>query len=424
MSGPSAAVDVVVVGAGPAGLNAACSAAVAGASVTLLDLMPTAGGRVWAGASPERDRLLAAADRLGVSHRPGVRVVAAEPGRLLLEHTSGSAQWLPHHALVLATGARELQLPFDGWTLPGVMAAGGLQLLVKGGASLAGRSLVVAGSGPLLLAAAATARAAGADVLCIAEQAPWSRVAGFASQLRHWPDRLWQALQLRTALAATRYRCGWRLQRADAGPDGRLQAVQLIDAQGRDHRIACDLLAISHGLQPELQLPLMLGLAIDDDGAVCTDGLGRCSLAGVWAAGETRGIGGVHKAQIEGRIAGFAAAGRDDLAAILQPALQRERRYAQALRAAFACRLQEAPPLTPQTLVCRCEDVPWSAVGRCSSWREARLHHRCGMGACQGRLCGTALQLHRGWPLPQDVRPPLAPARVATLTALNVCDPD
>lgn len=426
--------DLVIVGAGPAGLAAARAAADAGVRVLLLDMMAAAGGRVWAGAAaqPQRDRLVVELAARGVSCLHQTRVVASTPGRLLVERRDdqGDTQplWIAYERLLLCTGARELQLPFAGWTLPGVVAAGGLQLMIKSGLSLAGRRVVVAGTGPLLLAAAASARRAGAQVLCVAEQAPAQRLRRFVRQLRRHPGRLWQAAALRAALASTPYRCGWRLQRAVAeGGDGGgwVNGVVLLDAAGREHGLPCDLLAVSHSLTPELELASLLGCRLQrqagQPAGVCIDEFGATSVPGIYAAGESTGVGGQHKALLEGRVAGLASAGRLDAARRLLPRLARERRYALALHEAFFPRRAESPQPSPGTLVCRCEDVPWSALAGCGSWREARLLQRCGMGHCQGRGCAPALSLHKGW-TQADERPPLLPASVATLARLAPID--
>jgi hypothetical protein len=66
------------------------------------------------------------------------------------------------------------------------------------------------------------------------------------------------------------------------------------------------------------------------------------------------------------------------------------------------------------TLLCRCEDVSVGEVRAHANWRDAKLHTRCGMGACQGRICGGAAQALLGWDVTQ-VRPPIHPAQIATL---------
>jgi NADPH-dependent 2,4-dienoyl-CoA reductase/sulfur reductase-like enzyme len=390
--------------------------------VLLLDAMPQAGGRLWAGASPARDRLLHELAALGVQHLAGARVVAVDGRDWLIEQQAdGSTRALVAQSQrqVLATGARELQLPFAGWTLPGVIAAGGLQLILKSGWQPAGRRVVIAGSGPLLLAVAATARRAGARVLAVVEQAPPGRLRRFAWGLRHHPSRALQAAGLRLELATSAYRWGTRMLDANAGADARLAQVRLVDGQGRVERIDCDLLAVGHGLVPELGLASLLGCALRDDGipGVRVDVDGASSCAGVYAAGEATGVGGAAKARLEGRIAGSAAAGAPSTR--WHADLQREHRFMALLHETFQARADESPRPTPDTLVCRCEDVAWSALDGCTSLRDARLQQRCGMGACQGRLCGSALQLLKGWPGEAAQRPPLMPARVETLASFT-----
>jgi len=203
--------DVLVCGAGPAGLAAARAAASRRMRVGLIDAHSRPGGQVWRhdlrfGVPRAARRALAAATR--VAHwLGGAQVVAAEPGELLLERADGAAR-VRYQRLVIATGARELFLPFPGWTLPGVTGAGGLQALVKQGWPVAGRRVVVAGTGPLLLAVAAGLRKHGARVVAIVEQAPAARVRAFAWSLAATPATAVQALRLRLSLAGVAYRCG------------------------------------------------------------------------------------------------------------------------------------------------------------------------------------------------------------------------
>src|SRR5438876_2070682 len=175
--------DVLVVGGGPAGMAAAASAAEGGARVGLVDDNPTLGGQIWRGeamnvesdASPWIDRLLAA----GVEQLFATRVFdQPEQNALCGEGPDGYVDF-KYRNLVLATGARERFLPFPGWTLPNVMGAGALQALVKSGLPIEGKRVVVAGSGPLLLAVAAYLQGKGAAVRLVVEQASASQVARF-----------------------------------------------------------------------------------------------------------------------------------------------------------------------------------------------------------------------------------------------------
>lgn len=413
--------DVAVIGAGPAGLAAAHAAASHGARVILLDAQPRHGGQIWrhdvAHGTPPAAQVAIQALSGKVEWRAQHQVVAADGRRLLAETPDGAAEIDAAH-VVIATGARELQLPFPNWTLPGVAGAGGLQALAKQGWPLTGKRVLVAGSGPLLLAAAATLRKHGAMVVGIHEQASAARVAAFAAQLWRWPARAWQAARLRVALAGVPYRCGSFVQAASG--DTQLRGVELRDADGT-RQVECDYLAIGYGLVPNVELAALLGCALDRSGTharVHADDLLRTSVPGVYAAGEALGIAGLAAARIEGSMAGHAAAGAVDAARALAPARIRERAFAGLLARHFALDPRLRTLATADTVVCRCEDVPLSALDDCPDTRSARLAARCGMGACQGRICGAALAELGRFPNDGPRRPPLFPARLATLAAL------
>ncbi|WP_363800312.1 FAD/NAD(P)-binding oxidoreductase [Lysobacter firmicutimachus] len=420
-------IDVLVVGAGPAGLAAARAAASHGAQVALVDLQARAGGQVWRpdvqrGIAPGLHRALAELERgVPVQWHLATQAFASAPGRLLIEQEQGLHE-LRYRSLVLATGARELLLPFPGWTLPGASGAGALQALVKQGWPIAGRRVLVAGSGPLLLAAAATLRAHGAQVLAICEQAPAASVRGFAARLWRWPAKLAQAAALRARLAGVPYRCGaW--VRAAYG-ERKVSEVEIETARGVE-RIACDQLAVGYGLVPNLELARQLGCATVPHGrhaAVRVDARQATSVAGVYAAGEACGIGGIDCARVEGAIAGHHAAGFDDAARALYPRRQRARGFATLLPAHFTVRDEVRACATADTLVCRCEDVPLARLQGWADARAAKLATRCGMGSCQGRICGVALAELNAYPVSSDsaagaslMRPPLFPTRLAEL---------
>ncbi|MBD8878990.1 FAD-dependent oxidoreductase [Rhodanobacter sp. 7MK24] len=408
--------DVLVVGAGPAGLATAQAAAGHGARVGVIDAQPRPGGQVWRHdvrqASPHAARhAFAALARVEWLARHSV--VGAETQVLRVEHPDG-VRLLGYGALVLATGARELMLPFPGWTLPGVSGAGGLQALAKQGWPVAGKRVLVSGTGPLLLAAAATLRAHGAHLLGIHEQAPTAAVHAFARQMLHWPARAVQAISLRTRLAGVAYRCGSFVRRANG--DDRLQSVDIEGPDGAQ-QVECDLLATGYGLVPNVELAQLLGCALaahDTHPHVQVDALSRTSVAGIHAAGELCGIGGLAAARIEGAIAGHMAAGDLTAASALLPARARARRFAGLLSTHFALDPRLRTLATPQTTICRCEDVTLGELGGYTDARDAKLATRCGMGACQGRICGSALAELGRFPR-SGPRPPLFPARLATL---------
>ncbi|HJR13264.1 MAG TPA: FAD-dependent oxidoreductase [Rhodanobacteraceae bacterium] len=414
--------DVLVVGAGPAGLAAAEAAAAHGTNVTMLDAQAHPGGQVWrhdiAHRAPHRARR--ALRRIAsVRWCHGMRVVDADVSACSLRAEDAlHAREFHWDRLVLATGARELFLPFPGWTLPGVTGAGGSQALVKQGWPVDGRRVVVAGSGPLLLAAAATLRARGARVLAIVEQAARKDVHAFAYGLWRWPDKLVQAAALRAKLAGVPIRYGAVVRRALG--DGHLQAVE-IDHDGEIARIECDQLAAGFGLVPETGLARLLGCALTDarHPAVRVDALQRTNVEGVLAAGEACGIGGMQTASIEGAIAGHAAAGDEAAAHGLIAARDHARRFAEAAEKTFSPGPRTRALADDSTIACRCEDVTLGELRPFEDARSAKLATRCGMGACHGRICGAALAELKGWAWHGHPRQPLFPARLATLAAAD-----
>lgn len=410
--------DLVVIGAGPAGLAAAEAAAGSGMRIAVVDDNPQAGGQIWRGgplaAGDQRAAHLWTSLRAmaNVEFMPGTRICAAPGHGELLAETPHGGMTLRYRKLILATGARERLLPFPGWTLPGVTGAGGLQALSKGGYPVAGKRVVVAGSGPLLLAVAATLKARGAQVVAILEQAPSARIARFALALAATPGKLLQALQLGAALRGIPYRTGSHVVVAD-GAD-RLEQVTWVEA-GRRHVIATDYLACGFGLIPNCELATALGCAIVD-GAVQVDRLQRTSVPDIYCAGESTGIGGVDRSLVEGRIAGLAASAQPGQAERHVAARARWQAFGRRLERAFALRAELKTLCNDGTIVCRCEDVPHRALASHTSWRSAKLHTRCGMGPCQGRICGAATGFLYGW-TQDSVRMPLSPVRIGTLAA-------
>ncbi|MDR6449714.1 FAD-dependent oxidoreductase [Paraburkholderia sp. 22099] len=414
--------DIVVVGAGPAGLNAAHAAAREGVTVALLDDNPRAGGQIWRqgpGQSPQAplQRLLADLNqRSNVTYFSSTRVIAPLGAHgLLLESAGHGGVGIRYERLILATGARERLLPFAGWTLPGVTGAGALQALIKGGMPVHGERIVIAGSGPLLIAALATARAAGARVVAVVEQASAFEVARFGASLISEPAKLRQAVGMTRGFAGLRYWTSSIVQEAHG--EGCVERVTIRRGE-RNVTLACDRVACGYGLVPNVTLAHALGCAINEAGEIVVDGEQRSSVDGVLAAGECTGIGGAELAAVEGELAGLSASGSAASRAVLHAQRARWRRFGRRVETAFA--LRDAALVTPAdaTLLCRCEDVSLGEVRAYPDWRDAKLHTRCGMGACQGRICGAAASLYFGWQAAAP-RPPFSPARIGTLMAAS-----
>jgi NADPH-dependent 2,4-dienoyl-CoA reductase/sulfur reductase-like enzyme len=408
---------IAVVGAGPAGIAAAAVAAEAGSSVVLLDEAPAPGGQIWrpgcrSQVPPSARQWI---DRLGQSGArliPEATVVDADSQLRLMVSRRQERLEVQAETVVLATGSRELFLPFPGWTLPGVLGVGGAQALSKTGVSFRDRRVVIAGSGPLLLPVAAALARDGAQLITVAEQASRKSVIAFALGLWRQPSKLLEAGSLRAAFAFTSYRTGVWVERAHG--EEMVSTVTLTDGS-RSWSEACDILCSSYGLVPNVELALWLGCMLQD-GAVNVDDDQVTSVDGVLCAGEPTGVGGSDLALVEGQIAGLVAVGERSTL----PGLKRQRaalqRIASRMEESFRPRSELLQRLEGSTTVCRCEDVAWDELDTVTGLRQAKLYTRVGMGPCQGRVCGAALQLLKGWRADR-VRSPLKPCRVGELLA-------
>ncbi len=413
--------EVLVIGGGPAGIAAAVSAAEHGVQVGVVDDNLAFGGQIWrAGAEDKAPEAVAWEERLGtagVAIMPGTRVFHQPRAGVLLAERDGETCELSYGKLILATGARERFLAFPGWTLANVMGAGGLQAMVKSGLPIRGKRVVVAGSGPLLLAVAAYLRRHGAEVPLICEQASWARLAGLAAGLIGSPAKVAQAWQLKKDLSGVSFSANcWPV--AAHGTE-RLESVT-VSRGGKLVTLPCDYLACGFHFVPNTELAALLACEIRD-GYVTVDENQQTTIANVFCAGEPTGISGVDGALVEGQIAGLSAAGRKIEARALFSERQETRRFAARLERAFQLRPELRNLPDAQTVICRCEDVRYSRLQRCGSWRAAKLHTRCGMGPCQGRICGPATQFLFGWN-PESVRPPIFPACVESLATVPDTD--
>ena len=410
--------DVVVVGAGPAGIASACIAAEEGLTVAVVETTGRPGGQIWrleqAASMPRQGRRwLSRFQASGARLLLGSTAVAAPAADVLLTESRQGPLEIRWKKLILATGARELLLPFPGWTLANVVGAGGLQVLVKAGWPVAGKRVVVAGSGPLLFSVAAGVRKAGAKVVVLAEQTSWLHLFGFGAFLPVLaPSKLIQAAEYQTRLLGVRYRPGcWPVS-----AQGRDQVESVTLSTGsKTWTIPCDVLACGFNLVANLELPRLLGCRIVD-GRVTVDPWQETSVPNVYCAGEPTGLGGVDRALIEGQIAGFAVTGQQDRARRLFRSRGRAWMFSRTLDRGFALRQEVLHLARPDTIVCRCEDVTLGQLQGYDRWRDARLHTRCGMGTCQGRICGGAVQALFGWQT-AAVRPPVFPTSIGALAS-------
>jgi len=412
--------DILIVGAGPAGIAAATAVRASGKSVTIVDDNPTPGGQIWRGAQRHNtdgqgETWLRRYERLSAPTINSARVISASAmDQTVLLETAERPLEIRFEKLILATGARELFLPFPGWTLPGVMGVGGIQAMAKSGLPIKGKKVVLAGSGPLLLAVASYFRKHGATVNLIAEQTPRSALAGFVGKLIPHPSKILQAIQLQSSLIGVPYLTDCWVERAEG--QGRLQQVVLRKREktrDKSWTETCDYAGIAYGLQPNTELAALVGCDIADQ-AIRVDEDQQTSASSIYAAGECTGIGGVDLAVIEGQIAGYSACGQRDHAARVQAQRKKALRFALALKQAFPLREELKQLPRPDTIVCRCEDVTFRQLENAGSFRSAKLHSRCAMGPCQGRICGPAAKFLFGWEA-DSIRPPIFPARIGSL---------
>ncbi|GLX21291.1 MULTISPECIES: NAD(P)/FAD-dependent oxidoreductase [Streptomyces] len=468
LSDHTAPTDLAVIGAGPAGLAAAVTAARLGLRVTLLDAADRPGGQYYRHPAPSlgatrpqalhhawrafagREAALRAHEAAGrITYLPAHHVWTVVPADD--RGVRGEQGWTLHavagHApdetpaalrarhVLLATGAYERQLPFPGWTLPGVVGAGGAQAMLKNNLVLPGRRVVVAGSGPLLLAVAGSLAAAGAAVPAVVEAAAYTAYAPQAPALLRNPAKLVEGAVYGGALLRHGVRLLTRHAVTEAHGTTRVEAVTVMRLDGdwrplpgTARRIPCDALAVGHGLVPQLELATGLGCATreaaDGTPALDVDAGQRTSVPGIWSAGETGGIGGAELALTEGEIAAHAVAGRPAPAALVRRRA-RLRAFADAMAAAHRPGPGWTGWLREETDVCRCEEVPAGRIReavRDLGARDARtvkLLTRAGMGWCQGRMCGPAVAALAGGAQAPDRRPLSCPVPLRHLAALE-----
>ncbi|SOE07659.1 NAD(P)/FAD-dependent oxidoreductase [Streptomyces sp. Ag109_G2-15] len=453
---------LAVVGAGPAGLAGALAAAARGVRVTLVDAAEQAGGQFyrqpaaalgarrpqalhhqWRAWERLRDGLERHVDAGRVTHLTDHQVwcVEGESGAFAVHALRGPAQeegvTVRADAVLLATGGYERVLPFPGWTLPGVVTAGGAQAMLKGGLVLPGRTAVVAGTGPLLLPVATGLAAAGARVAALVESADPKALVRRAPVLAAQPGKLAEGAWYTGQLVRHGVRVLPRHTVVEAHGADRLEAVSVagLDRDGRlrpgtARRIPCDTLAVGHGMLPHTDLAETLGCALSGTD-VRVDGEQRTDVPGVWAAGETTGIGGAALALAEGHIAGRSVAARlhgttpdPRRWATASRSRARLREFFAALDAVYAPPADWADRITDDTVVCRCEEVTAAQVRTAlntlgaGDLRTVKLLTRAGMGWCQGRMCGPAVAGLTGCPLTPGRRPFARPVPLGVLAAL------
>jgi D-hydroxyproline dehydrogenase subunit alpha len=429
--------EIVVVGAGPAGVAAAVTAAGAGAQVMLIEEQSRPGGQYFKqpaaalngqqfppdlAANIQKGReLLAGLDQPNIQLRCNTLAWDVTADRTLRLYTlpstarrsPSSVEELQAKRLIIAAGAYERVMPFPGWTLPGVMTVGGAQLLLKGQGLLAGRRLLLAGTGPLLQLAGVQLLAAGAQIVAIVELQSRRHFLSRATQFwGHW-DKVNQALdqgwQLRQAKVPIKY--GSVVVEALGEQQVNGAIISRVDGNGRplpgtEEQVAVDTICLNFGFIPSTGLARLAGCRQRYDPhygclATQTNDEMETSQPGIFAVGEVRGIGGVDVALLEGCLAGATAA-RQLGYPVAETTLEQQNRWrgareiAETMAAMFALKPGLCNLIRDEVVVCRCEEVTAGTIraavrAGATQLNDLKAWTRAGMGRCQGRVCGPII---------------------------------
>ena len=418
-------VDVVVIGAGAAGMSGAVALSAMGLKVVLLDEQASPGGQIYRGITLAP---LARRDMLGPDYARGNELAQAlkassvryEKGasvwQVTREHQvsylrGGRLQTLDARAVLLATGAMERPFPIPGWTLPGVMTAGAAQILLKSSGLAPGEPVVLAGCGPLLYLLGWQYLRAGVTIKALVDttlpQDYWRARRHLFAALRAWPY-LRKGLELMRSLrsAGTPHFTGAE-QLAIEGDDAARALTFMVG--GKAQRIATRCVLLHQGVVPNIQFSQSLRARHQwDEDQLCfrpvTDAWGELDVPGVYAAGDGVGIGGAQAAALQGELAALGigarlgvidGADRDQRAVAPRTALDSNLRIRPFLDALYEPKEQNRIP-ADDVVVCRCEEVTAGELRRfvelgCSGPNQAKSFGRCGMGPCQGRMCGLTV---------------------------------
>ena len=440
------ACDVLVVGAGPAGLSAALAAAEGGAQVIVLDERAATGGQYHKPLAPSHvnmapDRQFAEGTALRaqvldahVVIETGALVWAAFSPHDVAAVIDGHAVVFHPRKLILAPGAHERPMPLPGWTLPGVMTTGALQTLARAQRVSPGERVLIAGNGPLNIQLAAELLAGGVEVLAVLEAAPRPGLSSLAIGARMFaasPSLTRQGLGLLRRLRQHAVDVLWGSRIVALEGEGRVQTAVVATPAGLK-RFTVDAVAMNMGFQPEAGLARALDAThrFVDIGlghlATETDAVGRTSVADLFAVGDGAALGGSRIAMARGWLAGQAAAA--DLTTPIPPDARALREVAEAEKfqaALWTMFLPPAPdPIADDTIVCRCEDVTAGRLraeiaGGLVSIAALKKATRAGMGRCQGRFCaGSIARLCPDTPAAESFAAPRVPVKPVPAAAL------
>ena len=359
----------------------------------------------------------------------------------------GKAELIEGETLIIATGAREKYLPFKGWTLPGVLSAGALQVFLKSNGVLPAEKILIAGTGPFLYAVAYESLVAGGKVQGIYELNGFLNQLPFGFGLMRAPSKIFEALVYMEEILRrwTKIKYGWKIVRAEG--DGKLERVILAktDSKGQTVKgskktIETELLATGLGFIPNIELINMIGGETEYRKELggwiikVNDEL-ETSVESVFSAGETTGIGGAEKSVIEGKLAGFSVLKKlnkidSEYYKKATKTLKNKRKnylkYAEYLNNVFSIADNHYKTISEDTIICRCEDVALSEIkdgyeNGFKSLNSLKIFTRSGMGNCQGRTCGPIIteiiKTYENGKVPEQfkIRKPAKPTNISSL---------
>ena len=413
-------VELAIIGAGPAGMAAAALADELGLETVLIDEQGSPGGQMYRAierAEPDTALgsdylagrpLVAALKASRVDYRPGTTLWHVDPEGALFLETAGRTETVTARRILLATGALERPVPIPGWTLPGVMTAGAAQILLKSSGLVPEGRVVLAGQGPLLYLVAAQLARAGAAPIAFFETTPLENyLAAIRPLAGLWAGRRLLIKGLRLVSAVKR--AGIPIRRGERG----LRAVgrrRLERVAWEDGELAADYLLLHEGIIPNVQVSLALQLRHEWDEAQlcwrpCLDAWGQTSLPNIAVAGDGGGILGAEAAVLTGRLAALdaamwlghiGAAERDRRAVPIRAPLDRERAFRPFLDRLYRPSRSVIVPTEDEVIACRCEEVSVGQIRRAARLgaqgpNQVKAFTRCGMGPCQGRICGPVV---------------------------------
>jgi NADPH-dependent 2,4-dienoyl-CoA reductase/sulfur reductase-like enzyme len=417
--------NVVIIGGGPAGIRAASVLVEAGLRPVLVNEARQVGGQGYR--APAKSLALDIKSLMGseagkyqrlhssfaslqakIDYRPGTLVWGMHEN-VLYTLCDGAARTIPYDALILATGATDRIMPLPGWTLPGVFTLGGAQVILKDQGCLIGSRIVFLGSSPLLFLAALQYHKSGASIAAVVDTTSLSAKRAAIRDLAASPRTLARGIMCRAALHMAGIPIIDGATPREIDGEGHVEALRITDSRGAERLIPCDAVAYGYGLNPEIQLAELAGARFRFDQIFRlwlpeTDADGRAG-ADLYLAGDGAAIGGAEAAEASGALAAHALLedmGRpqpETELVRLRREVERLRKFQRGLANAFAWPVAQAAALADDTIACRCEAV---TVGEIRAAIRAPLGPRevnrvkaitrCGMGRCQGRFCGPALQ--------------------------------